>query len=195
MARPVAADAERTRARILDGAEERFALAGLRGTTLASIASAAGIRRPSLLYHFPSKEILYAAVVERAFGALGQALATAMTGAGDFESRLRGTVRAFVGFVSRRPGIAGLVLREVLEQGPGRTILLERMAPLVGDVSRFALREGGDVLRPGLPIRAAVMQVASNILVRAAAGDLREPLWGAEDHTEDLAVALFLQKT
>ena len=75
MGRPPASRFEiDTPTRILDAAEHAFAIAGLAGARLADIAGAAGIRRPSLLYHFSSKERLYGAVVERAFAVLTDTL-------------------------------------------------------------------------------------------------------------------------
>lgn len=170
-----------TPTRILDAAEHAFAIAGLAGAKLADIAGVAGIRRPSLLYHFTSKERLYGAVVERAFEVLTLTLTEAMEGEGGFEVRLHRTLDRFVEFLDGRPYLARLVVRQMIDGGsPGQLILLEQIGPLLDRVQRFIVSEGEGRLRPEVDVRAAILTVCSGVLVRAASGPLREPLWGAE---------------
>ncbi len=190
--------------RLLDAAEQEFAARGFSLARLADIAERAGIRRPSLLYHFPSKDLLYRAVVERVFDRLGAALLGSITNDGSIEQRIDAVVQTFVEFLDQRPSLAPIILRELIaepdpersegaEGSHGRTILLERVVPLLGMLEQILRREGGDRLRPDLPVRAALAEVAGGLLLRSAAASLRLPLWGEGDHALALARRLFLR--
>ena len=63
-------DAERTRRAILDAAETEFADKGLAGARVDDIAEESCANKRMLYYYFGSKEDLYMAVLERAYGAM-----------------------------------------------------------------------------------------------------------------------------
>ncbi len=192
---PASANAVATPERVLSAAEGAFAAVGYGAAKLADIANRAGIRRPSLLYHFGSKEALYAQTVERCFGRLRAALTATMSAPGDFPTRLQRTVLRYVEFLDAEPQLARIVVRELLdEQGPGRAIVLRQVVPLLEVVEQFIRQHGGDHLRPDVPIRAVVMQIGSSVLLQAAAGSLREPLWGDTCHTDPLSRLLLLRE-
>ncbi len=63
--RPRGADPAVTREAVLDAAVELFGSRGYRGASLAEVAAAAGLSNAGLLHHFPSKEQLLIAVLQR----------------------------------------------------------------------------------------------------------------------------------
>jgi AcrR family transcriptional regulator len=199
--RPAQVQAISTPDRLLDAAEQEFAAVGFALARLADIAERAGIRRPSLLYHFASKELLYRAVVERVFDRLAALLLRSLTIGESFDERLESVVTTYVGFLDERPSLAPIVLRELIavpdpgrpEGMLGRTILLERAVPLLGMLEDIIQREGGARLRPDVPVRAALAEIAGSLLLRAAVGSLRTPLWGEGDHAVALARHLFVR--
>jgi TetR/AcrR family transcriptional regulator len=65
-------DAERTRQALLAAAEIEFASKGLAGARVDIIAEQAAANKRMLYYYFGSKEDLYLAVLERAYGAMRQ---------------------------------------------------------------------------------------------------------------------------
>jgi AcrR family transcriptional regulator len=65
-------DAERTRQALLGAAEIEFASKGLAGARVDVIAEQAAANKRMLYYYFGSKDDLYLAVLERAYGAMRQ---------------------------------------------------------------------------------------------------------------------------
>jgi TetR/AcrR family transcriptional regulator len=198
MARPRASTIDvATRTRLLAAAERAFGESGFHGARLEDIAAAAGITRPSLLYHFGSKDRLHAEVVRSAFARLGRALAAAMRAGSPFGRRLDALVVGFLSFLEEHSSLPALVLREVLDRrGPGRRHLVSAVGPILAAVERFveAGRTGGRGAAPRAPVRAALMALVTSALVRAAAPrELRDALWGQTDRTRELAGDLFLR--
>lgn len=119
-------DAERSRAAILDAAEERFAERGFAGTSLGEIGAAAGLSRAAPSYFFGSKDELYAAVLERVFAAREAATERALQplvgwARGESERALeaaaRDAVSGYLDFLLARPAFVRLLQQEELSGG------------------------------------------------------------------------------
>jgi len=196
MARPkVDPNAAPTTERLLPAAEAEFGARGFEGARLADIAKRVGISRPSLLYHYESKQALYAAVVSDAFTRLGSALMVALSAEGSFVERMDLMVRTFTKFLAEHPALSPLLLLEMLDDaGPGRAIVLAAGVPVLDRVEQFVRDDGAGLIDEALPIRPALMEIVSSALLAAAAGPMRVPLWGDDvDYAPRLARALLLK--
>ncbi len=74
MARKTKAEAELTRQRLLDAAEQLFCSHGVARTSLQDIAQAAGATRGAVYWHFDDKAALFQAMMERVTLPMEQAL-------------------------------------------------------------------------------------------------------------------------
>jgi TetR/AcrR family transcriptional regulator len=140
--------------RILDAAEQRFAAAGYRATSLAEIADDLGIRAPSLYKHFDSKQALYLAVMQRLldpyFAMLGELLAPAADAA-SARTNLRTVARHY----ARTPNLARLIQHAALAGGEELAWIMKRWlspflaraATLTAGVPLLRGADARDVLR------------------------------------------------
>lgn len=104
----------RTRAEIVTAAEAHFARRGFEAARLEDIATEVGIRRAAIFYHFGDKQELYAAVLDQVFGDWTAALPTG----GSPAARLEASLIGWIDYVTRRPNVARLILREAANAQP-----------------------------------------------------------------------------
>ena len=122
-----------SRAALLSAARRLFAEHGFHGTSVGDIADAAGLRKPSLFHHFPTKEALYRAVMEELFGELSGAIAGPVAAKGTYGERLDIVNDALVDFFTAKPEAARLLFREALE--PGAVMANEGVSRALGILS------------------------------------------------------------
>jgi AcrR family transcriptional regulator len=168
-----------------------FGRHGFETASLADIAKAAGVTRPTLLYYFESKEKLYAAVVQEAFTQLATMLLGSMMGGGTLHSRARRMVRRFVEFVEDNPHLAKLLVREVIdERGPGCRIIVEQGLPILEMVEAFLTDAGRVAPDQRSLLREVLLQITTSVMLKSASGAMRDTFWGKRARTKELATLL-----
>lgn len=120
-----------TRERVLQTAQSLFAERGYRGTSLRDIARKIGIKAPSLLHHFPSKQQLYIAVLDRIFQGMEEAAGRLMVGKGSAQDKLRHAIEDSIDFMVEHPEQVRLLWKEWSdESGMARQLIKRRIPPL-----------------------------------------------------------------
>lgn len=101
---------------------------GYQSTTLRDIAHEVGIKPASLYYHFPSKQDLLYAVLNRTIDDLIDLGEQALSTESSAPDQLGRIVRDFILYVAKRPqeGMVGDIEIEHLEQGNRATLLSKR---------------------------------------------------------------------
>ncbi len=112
---PLTRDAEATKGRILDAAEEEFARGGLLGARTEAIAAKTGVTKSMIFYHFGDKEGLYQAVLERAVSMRVSSLQKSDLHNVDAEVSLRNFVDSFLRDLSGNPNLPAIFFYEGIQ--------------------------------------------------------------------------------
>lgn len=128
---------------ILDEATRLFAERGYAACSMADLAECVGLRKASLFHHFPSKDDLYGAVLERLMRTLSETIAQSIS-AGPLEEQLDRMSDGMVSAFGEQPFAARIVAREMMDWGPfARTRFGELVAPVL-QASEAFLKAGQD---------------------------------------------------
>jgi AcrR family transcriptional regulator len=165
------AKAQVVKVRILKAATRLFGAQGYEATSIQAIAEAVGVRKQSLLHHFPSKEELHQAVIEASVMHWRDELPKLLSHVRG-EDRFSAMVTALLTFFQEDPNRARLMLREMLDRPEElRTKLREHLSPyvkLLSDYIRMGQTSG--LIRPEVDPESYVVQVLMLIISTVATG-------------------------
>lgn len=88
------------RAQLLVAARSVFVAQGYHSTSMDDVADSAGVSKPVLYQHFPSKLALYQALLEESAAEMVRRIEQAIESSPDNSSRVHSAVRAYFDFVS-----------------------------------------------------------------------------------------------
>ena len=150
---------------VLNAATRLFAANGYEGTSLTDIAKEVGIRKPSLLYHYNSKDDLRLAVLRRVFEHWNNELPKILQAATG-HNRFDGLVVAAMEFFVSNPDRARLLLREMLDRPEElRAQMTAYLAPWLTIINDYIEKgkQAGSV-RADIDSEAFVFQVIQMII-------------------------------
>ncbi len=176
---PPSSSGRNRRDEILVEATRLFAERGYEGASMADLAERVGLRKASLFHHFPSKDALYATVLEAIFTRLGDVIVISATTPGNFAERLDRMTDSLVDAMGEQPCAARLVVREMMDWGPfARERFEGTVMPVMRAAEEFVLagqREGAFPVRDA---KQVVLTMCGVHLLPFAVGHVVEAFTG-----------------
>jgi len=102
------------RAQLLSVARSVFARDGYHGVTMDDVAAEAGVTKPILYDHFPSKRELYLALLEADLAELRERVHAGLQTSTGNRERIRSSIRAYVEFVDEHAEGFQLLMQEAI---------------------------------------------------------------------------------
>jgi AcrR family transcriptional regulator len=173
------------KARILAMATRLFGEQGFEATSIQAIAEASGIRKQSLLYHYPSKEVLHHAVIQASMLHWRDELPKLLARSSGYD-RFTASVTALLAFFREDPNRARLALRVMLDQPEElRRQMREQLSPWVMLLTEFIrMGQASGLLRREVNAEAYVVQVLLMVVTSVAVGDVASALVGERQETD-----------
>lgn len=149
------------RAQLLDVARRVFAAHGFHTVTMDDVAREAGVTKPILYDHFPSKRDLYLALLEADLASLKERVHTALETSRGNRERIRASFQAYFDFVD--------------EHAEGFRLLMQEAIGAEGDFREMIGRFRDEVLAE---VTEVIARESQGRLGRAEAGDVALGLVG-----------------
>lgn len=143
---PADAPARSTRDRLLEAAIRVFARNGYYGTTVDGIVAESGTSKGAFYFYFPSKEALFASLVEGFASAMIQDIQKAVESTSGAQARVQAALAAGMRAFSSQPDLARVFLVEAVGVNPElerrRRELYDRFSDLIRGYLEMAVAEG-----------------------------------------------------
>jgi len=179
---------QNVRTRILEEAVRLFSEKGFDGTSIQLIADAVGIRKPSLLYHFKSKENLREAVYERLMvhwnKELPKQLAANINDKDRFSSIITSLVKYFLKDIHR----SRMSIREMLDRPEIiRNIVYDQLNPWVKLMCEYIeMGKQNGVVRPDVQPEGFIIHTIILVLGIVAVGNVLSGLFDNSENTQSI---------
>jgi TetR/AcrR family transcriptional regulator len=171
-----------SRSKILEAAARLFAEQGFSAVSLREIADRVGITKPSLLYHFASKDLLREEVLTELFDHWSTRLPGLLRAVTTGEGQLEALLDELTTFFRERPDRTQLVVREILDRPAEmqRRIggSLGPLVTLVADSMRKGQAKG--LLRGGVDPEAFVLHMVGLAVSMVIAAPVVAPVLGGD---------------
>jgi TetR/AcrR family fatty acid metabolism transcriptional regulator len=139
-------DKELTRERILEAAEKLFAEKGFHETAMDEIVRAANVSKGGVYFHFPSKEELFFALLDKLADALQREVQREIARRRGAVAKIQGALEVVLRTLTSQRHLAQIILRQGHGLGPSferkRLEIYSRFARLIKENLDEALAEG-----------------------------------------------------
>jgi AcrR family transcriptional regulator len=135
------------RVQLLAAARDVFGSLGFHAASMEAVAGRAGVSKPVLYDHFPSKRDLYLALIDTDLESVGRRVSAALAAPTGNRERIRASFQAYFDFVD--------------DHGPGFRLLMQEMVGVDADLRRRVAR-----------VRSRILAEVAGVIVRESQGRL-----------------------
>lgn len=161
--------ADHTRTRLIAVARKIFSQSGYKGASVRRITQTADVNLGAITYHFGSKSLLYAAVLQELVGPLAQRFRFAAAAPTPALDRVLAIVRAIFTHIRSNPDMPAIMVREMAS---GREVSMQvrktfgEGLPILAGVITEGQADG--TIRPGDPVLLALSCIAQPVYLNLA---------------------------
>lgn len=146
-----------TRGKILNSAENEFALKGLSAAKVDDIASNAGVNKKLIYSHYKSKELLYAEVLKSVYGRLSDYEDTLEDRSFHGRDDIRSVILDYFEFLTKNPNFVRLVLWENLNYAKYTTDIKSSLFHGIKKLLKKGIESG--IIRESLDIEQTALSM------------------------------------